>query len=52
MPSAAPDGAEPLGFNLEGPFISPRRKGAQNPAHIVSPDGVPFEILLPGVSLQ
>src|SRR3954469_8777737 len=28
--SGAPtDGAAPLGFNIEGPFISPRRPGAQ-----------------------
>lgn len=32
-----PDGAEALGFNLEGPCISPRRAGAQNPAHILRP---------------
>ncbi|MDA8201352.1 MAG: N-acetylglucosamine-6-phosphate deacetylase, partial [Chloroflexi bacterium] len=30
MPVAPADGADPLGFNLEGPFISPRRIGAQN----------------------
>ena len=34
---APPDGAAPLGFNLEGPFISPHRPGAQNPAHIAAP---------------
>ncbi len=37
MPVAPDDGAEPLGFNLEGPFINPARKGAQNPAHIRIP---------------
>jgi N-acetylglucosamine-6-phosphate deacetylase len=31
------DGAQPLGFNLEGPFISPVKKGAQNPAFILEP---------------
>src|SRR6188472_886244 len=41
MPVAPSDGADPLGFNLEGPFISPRRPGAQNPAHIASPLDVP-----------
>lgn len=34
MPAAPVDGAAPLGFNLEGPFLSPARAGAQNPAHI------------------
>ena len=37
MPAAPDDGAGPLGFNLEGPFIDPARKGAQNPAHIRVP---------------
>lgn len=41
MPAAPSDGASPLGFNLEGPFISPRRPGAQNPSHIASPADVP-----------
>jgi N-acetylglucosamine-6-phosphate deacetylase len=40
-PGAPSDGADPLGFNLEGPFISPRRPGAQNQAHIASPVDVP-----------
>ncbi len=40
--SEAPaDGAQPLGFNLEGPFIEPARKGAQNPEHIRAPADVP-----------
>jgi N-acetylglucosamine-6-phosphate deacetylase len=37
IPAAPDDGAGPLGFNLEGPFINPARKGAQNPAHIRVP---------------
>jgi N-acetylglucosamine-6-phosphate deacetylase len=38
---AAPrDGAAPLGFNLEGPFLNRERKGAQNGAHIVAPADV------------
>jgi N-acetylglucosamine-6-phosphate deacetylase len=27
-----------LGSHLEGPFLSPRRRGAQNPAHMIEPD--------------
>jgi N-acetylglucosamine-6-phosphate deacetylase len=34
LPAAPADGAAALGFNLEGPFINPARKGAQNPAFI------------------
>jgi N-acetylglucosamine-6-phosphate deacetylase len=37
IPVAPDDGAGPLGFNLEGPFINPSKKGAQNPAHIRVP---------------
>ncbi len=40
MPAAPADGAEPLGFNLEGPFISPDRVGAQNPAFVRAPADV------------
>ena len=40
IPAAPDDGAGPLGFNLEGPFINPSRKGAQNPAHIRVPADV------------
>jgi len=28
MPAAPDDGAEPLGFNMEGPFLAPKKKGA------------------------
>ena len=31
-------GSEILGVHLEGPFINPERKGAQNPAYILPPD--------------
>ena len=37
MPSAPADGAEPLGFNLEGPFLAAARKGAHAEAHLRSP---------------
>ena len=32
------DGAEILGVNLEGPFINPKKKGAQAETHIKKPD--------------
>ncbi len=47
MPAAPDDGAAPLGFNLEGPFINPARKGAQNPDHIRVPSEVPTAELEP-----
>lgn len=47
MRSASADGAEPLGFNLEGPFISPERVGAQNPAFVRAPADVPEAELEP-----
>ena len=37
---APADGAQALGFNLEGPFIDRARKGAQNPDFILSPTDV------------
>jgi N-acetylglucosamine-6-phosphate deacetylase len=46
-PRATADGAQPLGFNLEGPFISPDRRGAQNPAFIVAPATVELGELEP-----
>jgi len=34
---AAPaDGAEPLGFNLEGPFLAPARRGAHDPNRLLA----------------
>jgi N-acetylglucosamine-6-phosphate deacetylase len=32
------DGATPLGWHVEGPFISPARAGAHNPSMLQSPD--------------
>ena len=36
-PAAPADGAEPLGFNIEGPFLAPSRRGAQDPANLRLP---------------
>src|SRR5438132_2642764 len=47
MPSAPEDGAEPLGFNIEGPCISPEKKGAQNEAFIKLPSAVDRTVLQP-----
>ena len=54
MPLAPVDGADPLGFNIEGPFIAPARKGAHNPAFLAVPADVPrseIEPLLEGLLL-
>jgi N-acetylglucosamine-6-phosphate deacetylase len=37
MPDAPADGAEPLGFNLEGPFLAPTRAGAHDPGLLRTP---------------
>jgi N-acetylglucosamine-6-phosphate deacetylase len=37
QPDAPADGAEPLGFNLEGPFLAPARCGAHDPNHLLVP---------------
>jgi N-acetylglucosamine-6-phosphate deacetylase len=37
IPTAPADGAQPLGFNLEGPFLAPARKGAHDPALLRTP---------------
>ena len=37
MPAAPADGAQPLGFNLEGPFLAPERCGAHDPTLLRTP---------------
>lgn len=54
MTAPPANGAAPLGFNLEGPFLNPQRKGAQNPAFIAVPAEVPvarLEPLLPALGV-
>ncbi len=54
MPNAPIDGAAPLGFNLEGPFLSEARKGAHEPMHLRAPadvDEQAIEPLLEGLRL-
>jgi len=45
MPAAPDDGSEPLGFNLEGPFLAQARRGAHDPAFLLTPDAVPSDLL-------
>jgi N-acetylglucosamine-6-phosphate deacetylase len=54
MPAAPADGAEPLGVNLEGPFLAPERRGAHDAAVLLAPADVPrgeLEPLLDGLRL-
>ena len=44
----AVDVSNVLGIHLEGPFISPKRKGAHNPAHILKPSLSAFQELVSG----
>jgi N-acetylglucosamine-6-phosphate deacetylase len=44
-PVAPADGAEPLGFNLEGPFLAAARRGAHDPASLLAPADAPHETL-------
>ena len=39
-------GGHVLGAHLEGPFLSPRRAGAQDPAHMLAPDPAVMERFL------
>lgn len=43
MPEAPGDGAQPLGFNLEGPFLAPAKRGAHDPQLL----RVPADVALP-----
>jgi len=48
------DAAEPIGFNLEGPFLATARRGAHDPEHLRNPADVPagdIEALTEGLSL-
>jgi N-acetylglucosamine-6-phosphate deacetylase len=47
LPGAPADGAEPLGFNLEGPFLATARRGAHDPTHLQVPAGAPRPMLEP-----
>jgi N-acetylglucosamine-6-phosphate deacetylase len=52
IPHAPADGAEPLGFNLEGPFLADARRGAHDPTSLAVPAEVPradLEPLLDGL---
>ena len=54
MPSAPGDGAEPLGFNLEGPFLADARRGAHDQTQLRAPADVPpgtIETLMDGLRL-
>ena len=51
-PDAPADGADPLGFNLEGPFLAASRRGAHDPAHLAAPAEAPppaLEALVDGL---
>ncbi len=41
----ASDAAALVGINMEGPYISPNKVGAQNPAYVQTPDAAMFERL-------
>ncbi len=54
LPTAPADGSEPLGFNLEGPFLSEARRGAHDPTQLQIPADVArdeLEPLLDGLRL-
>jgi len=45
VPNAPSDGSEPLGFNLEGPFLAVSRRGAHDPKHLLDPADTPAPTL-------
>jgi N-acetylglucosamine-6-phosphate deacetylase len=47
LPDAPADGAEPLGFNLEGPFLAEAKRGAHDQAHLRVPADIPRPALEP-----
>ena len=47
LPDAPADGAEPLGFNLEGPFLAESRRGAHDSVHLRTPASVTSTALEP-----
>lgn len=47
LPLAPVDGAAPLGFNLEGPFLADARRGAHDPAFLMDPADIPAGALDP-----
>lgn len=47
VPVSPADGAEPLGFNLEGPFLAEVRRGAHDPAHLRAPADIRSDELEP-----
>lgn len=47
IPDATTDGAEPLGANLEGPFLAAGRHGAHDPGALLVPSEVPTAALVP-----
>jgi N-acetylglucosamine-6-phosphate deacetylase len=47
IPAAPDNGADPLGFNLEGPFLSSTRRGAHDQAFLVQPSHVEATTLQP-----
>jgi N-acetylglucosamine-6-phosphate deacetylase len=47
IPSAPDDGAEPLGFNLEGPFLAEAKRGAHEAAYLRAPADIPSVELEP-----
>lgn len=47
LPHAPSDGAEPLGFDLEGPFLADARRGAHDPINLRSPVDVRLDDIEP-----